>query len=108
MDISEISQGLVGLNAARLKIDHDDERNKEIAKEFEGMFVRHLMNKMKDTIPEDEEEDSSTKQIKGMFWSFLGDEVAKQGGFGMWESIYESMPKKGAGQSADPKLNESA
>jgi hypothetical protein len=43
-----------------------------------------------------------------MFWSFLGDEVAKQGGFGMWESIYESMPKKGAGQSADHKLNESA
>ena len=108
MDISEISQGLVGLNTVRLEIDRDDERNKEIAKEFEGMFVRQLMNKMKDTIPEDEEEDSSTKQIKGLFWSFLGDEVAKQGGFGLWESIYESMPKGGAGQPADHKLNESA
>lgn len=109
MDISEISLSSSLMKPVNPGFNPDDEYNKKIAKEFEGIFVRQLLERMQQSIPEDEEEDSSTKQIKSMFWSFLGDSIAENGGFGMWEDIYEKMPKSGdSGKPADQKLNESA
>jgi Rod binding domain-containing protein len=109
MDISEISLSQNMMKPVNSGINFEDERNKEIAKEFEGIFVRQLLEKMQQTIPNDEEEDSSTKQVKSMFWSFLGDSIAENGGLGLWENVYESMPKSGrVAGSADQKLNERA
>ena len=73
-------------------VDLEDEKRKKVAKDFESIFVRQIIDKMKDTIPESEDEDSSSKQLKSMYWSFMSDMVGKQGGFGMWQNIYESMP----------------
>ena len=73
-------------------IDLEDEKRKEVARNFEGIFLHQILNKMKDTIPESDLEDSSSKQIKGMYWSFMSDALAEQGGFGLWEKIYETMP----------------
>ena len=39
-----------------------------------------------------------------MYWSFLGDALAEQGGFGLWEQIYESMPKDQPAEEVDPNL----
>lgn len=109
MDISEISLSQNLMKPVNFEINFEDEHNKEIAREFEGIFIRQLLERMQQTIPDDEEEDSSTKQIKSMFWSFLGDSIAENGGLGLWENVYESMPKSGsAGGSADQKLNEKA
>ncbi len=73
-------------------IDMEDEKRKEVARNFEGIFLHQILDKMKDTIPESDLEDSSSKQIKGMYWSFMRDALAEQGGFGLWEKIYEQMP----------------
>jgi len=73
-------------------IDMEDERRKEVARDFEAVFVQQILDKMKDTIPESDLEDSSSKQIKSMYWSFMSDALAEQGGFGLWEKIYETMP----------------
>lgn len=109
MDISEISLSQNLMKPVNSRINFEDEHNKEIAREFEGIFVRQLLEKMQQTIPDDEEEDSSTKQVKSMFWSFLGDSIAENGGLGLWENIYESMPKSGGDvKSPDQKLNERA
>lgn len=109
MDISEVALSQNLFKPVNSEINLEDEKNKEIARKFEGIFVRQLLEKMQQTIPEDEEEDSSSKQIKSMFWSFLGDSIAENGGFGMWENIYKSMPGRGGeAGSADQKLNESA
>ncbi|HEG43145.1 MAG TPA: hypothetical protein ENH94_03755 [Phycisphaerales bacterium] len=73
-------------------IDMEDEKRKEVARNFEGVFLHQILEKMKDTIPESDLEDSSSKQIKSMYWSFMSDALADQGGFGLWEKIYEQMP----------------
>ncbi len=86
-------------------IDFDDEQRKKVAKDFEGIFVRQLMDKMKDTIPESDMEDSSSKEIKSMYWSFLGDAVTAKGGLGLWENIYATM-RQSAG--LDPVANPAA
>jgi Rod binding domain-containing protein len=79
-----------------------------VAKDFEGVFVRQILERMRETIEEfaadDEEQDTSTEQVKSMFWSFLGDAIAQNGGFGLWEHIYKSMPQDSPGST----LNERA
>lgn len=108
MDITEISSNQRVLNRGNGEVDFEDERLRKVARDFEGLFVRQILERMKDTIPESEDEDSSTEQVKGMYWSFLSDAVAEMGGFGLWEQIYESMPKSGVGQVVEGKLNERA
>ena len=36
-------------------------------------------------------DDSITKQVKGMFWSFLAQDVGERGGMGMWQEIYRQI-----------------
>jgi Rod binding domain-containing protein len=83
-------------------VDMEDEKRKEVAKDFEAIFVRQIMDKMKDTIPESEDEESSSKQLKSMYWSFMSDMVGKQGGFGLWQNIYKSMPGAKTGEANQP------
>ena len=72
-------------------IDAEDEHRKKIAKDFESIFIRQLLDTMKETIPDSDLEDSSSKQVESIYWSFLGDAVAEKGGFGLWKEIYKSM-----------------
>ena len=107
MDISELllNQPVAAEGAAKpggaihrgagVDIDVEDERCKKIARDFESIFIREILKRMKDTIPESEMEDSSSKQIKSMYWSFMADAIADKGGFGLWKQIYEVMPKVG-------------
>lgn len=92
------------------RIDYaDDKKKMKVAKEFEGILIGQLMNQMKETIGESGLlEDGSSKQIQDMFWSFLSEEVADNGGMGLWKNVYESMSPKGqqgqAGEGAE-KIN---
>lgn len=118
MDVSELSlnqPSFIGANdlmssgmrTGEAQIDHEDEKLKKVAKDFESVFIHKLLDTMKDTIPESDLEDSSSKQIKSMYWSFLAQAVADQGGLGLWEQIYEQMPKPNAAQAAaDAMKNE--
>jgi Rod binding domain-containing protein len=97
LDISEVifTQGIFGqpesAKEPELPAELEQERRKKIARDFESIFIRQLLETMKNTIPESDLEDSSSKQVKSIFWSFLGDAVAEKGGFGLWEAIYENM-----------------
>ena len=97
MDISEVmflQGGLDGVESVKepsASSTLEMERRKKIARDFESIFIKQLLDTMKNTIPESDLEDSSSKQVAGMYWSFLGDAVAEKGGFGLWEEIYESM-----------------
>lgn len=111
MDIAEISMLSRAAAPGMRAVDPEDAQRRQVAKNFEGVFVRQIMDRMKETVDEfeadDEEKDGSTEQIKGIFWSFLGDAVAENGGFGLWEHIYKSMPDGGLPQNGS-KLDESA
>lgn len=76
----------------------DPQRLEDAAKRFEGLFVQQILKQMKETAeqlePEDDEDaadKASGEHIKSMFWTFLGDVVTEQGGFGLWEKIYDQM-----------------
>ncbi len=107
MNIAEISLACRPAPQHTHEPGADDENRKQVAKGFEGMFVRQILERMKDTIDEfeadDEEQDSSAEQIKGLFWSLLGDNLAESGGFGLWEHIYESMPENARGSALDER-----
>ena len=75
------------------QIDLEDAERKKVAKDFESIFIHQIMKEMKNTIPESDLEDSSSKEIKNMYWSFMAQAVAERGGFGLWEHIYEQMPR---------------
>ena len=116
MDISEVmfSQGALEapevLKEGSSSSAFEQEHRKKIARDFESIFIRQLLDTMKETIPESDLEDSSSKQVESIYWSFLGDAVAEQGGFGLWEKIYESMNDYDGieqGQANTTKLDES-
>ena len=89
------------------EIDFEEEKKKEVAKDFESIFIHQLLEKMKDTIPKSDLEDSSSEQIKSMYWSFMAQAVADKGGFGLWEKVYETMPKNGEEQANQQNLDAS-
>ena len=58
------------------------------AKDFESVLLNQLLQEMSRTIPDSGLTGSGvSKQIKSIFWSFLAEEVADQGGLGLWRDI---------------------
>ena len=104
MDISELlqNQGIAGGQIGKMteagrfraggEIDVEDERRKKVAKDFESVFLHEVLKRMEDTIPDSGMEGETTKQIKGMYWSYMAEAIADRGGFGLWKNIYENMP----------------
>lgn len=119
MNISELisDEAMLGMNVEVLgkkvqqigqtEIDFAEEKKKQVAKDFESILIHQLLEKMKDTIPKSDLEDSSSEQIKSMYWSFMAQAVADKGGFGLWEKIYEAMPKNGEEQVNQQNLDAS-
>ena len=67
-----------------------DEKKKKIAKDFESVLLNKLLDEMKKSIVDwGEEKDAATKQTEGIFWLYLGQDIAKNGGLGLWKDIYQ-------------------
>jgi len=73
-----------------------DEQKERAAKDFESLLVGQVLEQMKDTIPDSGLlEDSTSKQMKGLFWLYLGRDIASKGGFGLWKDIYRTLTQAG-------------
>ena len=69
------------------------------AKEFESVLLDRLLKEMSNTIEDGGlMGDGAGEQIKGMFWSFLAQEMGDQGGVGLWKEIY----RQTTGHGPDP------
>ena len=69
-----------------------DPKAMKAAKDFEGVLLNQVMDQMQATVPDGGLlEDSASKQVQGMFWHFLSQDVADKGGAGMWKDIYRQM-----------------
>ncbi|UCG46200.1 MAG: hypothetical protein JSU94_11920 [Phycisphaerales bacterium] len=67
-----------------------EERKKRAAKEFESVLIGKLLDQMKNTIGDwGFEKEGSAKQVQGIFWMYLANDIAGNGGLGMWKDIYE-------------------
>jgi Rod binding domain-containing protein len=71
-----------------------DAQKIKFAKDFEAIFLNKLLDEMKNTVVNwDDEKDGAAKQIDGMFWMKLADELGGKGGLGLWKDIYKSLNK---------------
>lgn len=86
-----------------------DEEKKQLAKDFESVFLGKIFDQVKESIGNwGLEEDGASRQIQGLFWHYLAQDVADKGGFGLWQDIYRQFQEmEGAGvpgASLDGKL----
>lgn len=76
------------LDAGNIEALSEDKKI-QAAKDFESVLVNKLLEKMGDTIGEwGFEKDGASKQIQGIFWLYLSQHIANNGGFGLWKDIY--------------------
>ncbi|MBT3199263.1 MAG: hypothetical protein HN350_05045 [Phycisphaerales bacterium] len=76
------------LNTGDSKGIEGQEDMAQAAKDFESVLLNQLMQEMSRTIPDSGFDNSgATKQIQSMFWSFMAEEVADNGGLGLWRDI---------------------
>ena len=75
------------------------------AKDFESVLLARLLEEMEKTIPRSGLlEGGSTKQVRGMYWSLLAREMARQGGLGLWRQVHKSMLKQYEARSTKPEI----
>ena len=80
-----------------------DRALQQAAKDFESVLLDKLLNEMKNTIPDSGlTGDGVTKQIQGIFWSYLARDIADKGGLGLWKELYQqwSQPASAAGSES--------
>ena len=66
-----------------------EEKKKQIAKDFESLLINKLLDEMKNTLGDwGFDKDGPCQQIQGIFWFYLAQELANNGGFGLWKDIY--------------------
>ena len=71
------------------RLDTDDQATRQVARDFESILMTKLVDAMSQTVPDSGLfDDGVTRQIKGMFWSFLAQDVGQRGGMGIWQEIY--------------------
>ena len=67
-----------------------DSKKVQVARDFESVFLTKLLDEMKNTIGQwDDEEDAASQQVQGLFWMYLARDIADKGGFGLWKDIYQ-------------------
>ena len=67
-----------------------EEKKKQVAKDFESVLLSKLLDEMKNTIGNwGFDQDEVSKQIQGIFWLYLAQDIANNGGLGLWKDIYK-------------------
>jgi len=62
------------------------------AKGFESILLDKLLQEMRNTIPDNGLFDNPvSKQLEGVFWSQLAQDIAEKGGLGLWKQIYRQV-----------------
>lgn len=85
------SAPLQNLDKSRLE-SISEEKKKQIAKDFESLLINKLLDEMKNSIGDwGFESDGASRQIQGIFWLYLAQDISDNGGLGLWKEIYKTM-----------------
>jgi peptidoglycan hydrolase FlgJ len=80
----------------------EDERRKKVAKDFEGVLLNKVIEEMQNSVPDSGLfEDETSKQTQSLFSMYLSQDIAANGGMGLWKQIYRQMNEM-PGQNASP------
>jgi len=96
-------------NLDKSRLESIEEKKKQIAKDFESLLINKLLDEMKNSIGDwGLEKDGASKQIQGIFWMYLSQDISDNGGMGLWKEIYQTMndfnDEDVTGKSLDGKL----
>jgi Rod binding domain-containing protein len=70
----------------------DPEAAKKVAKDFESVLLHKVMEQMHRTVGDSGLlSDGTSRQVQGLFWFQLAQEVAANGGLGLWKEIYRHL-----------------
>jgi Rod binding domain-containing protein len=83
----------LGDNASKLDTENvPDEKKQQIARDFESVLLTRMMDQMKETVGDwGFEKDGSASQVQGIFWLYLAQDIANNGGMGLWKDIHRFM-----------------
>ena len=75
----------------------------QVAKGFESMFVQQLLDQMRKTVDEGGllDDDGTGKQMRDMYWMFLGEQMGTSGSLGMWQQVASQLTEHGASGAMD-------
>lgn len=105
---ASLSVRLAGATPERVA-EMDDLKKRELAKDFESLLVTQLFKEVKASVDASSfDEDPGSDQIHGMFWSFLAEDVADKGGFGLWQEFYEQLKDMEGGSRAGELMDKEA
>jgi Rod binding domain-containing protein len=93
---------------ATAAVGASDEKKKQLAKDFESVFISKLFDEIKESVGSlslDEEEEGISDQVDGLFWMYMGQDVGKKGGFGMWKDIYRHFQEMDGSGPAGGQIN---
>lgn len=66
-----------------------DQKKRQIAKDFESILIKKLLDEMKSTIGDwGLERDGASEQVQGLFWMYLSRHLANNGGLGLCKDMY--------------------
>ncbi len=96
-----------GQTPGQAALTPDQAKLKKACQDFEAIFLRFILRKMRDTVPKDGLLGNSDAQdtYRQMLDSALADEMSKSGSFGLGELLYKQMSERyrEASQIAVPK-----
>ena len=101
VNLAEIAPGAMA--------DMSDHKKQTLAKDFESILLTQLFNEVKESLSASSfDDDAGSDQFHGIFWSFLAEDVADKGGFGVWQDLYHHFQDmddgSGAGELTDKQL----
>jgi len=78
-------------------------RGLEAARDFEAVLLHRMMEAMRRTVPDGGLLSSpATRQMEGLFWFYLAQEVARKGGIGLWKDLARSLDLASGNPPAPP------
>jgi len=78
-------------------------RGLEAARGFEAVLLYRLMEAMQRTVPDSGLLSSPVaRQMEGLFWFYLSQEVARRGGLGLWKDLARSLGLQADGPQPTP------
>jgi Rod binding domain-containing protein len=85
----------------------ESQRRVRLAKEFESILMTRLLDEMKNTVGNwDEDEDATSQQMQGIFWLHMAQHVGENGGIGLWKDILQAVNQDDPSTLIDPALDD--
>lgn len=97
MKVSDLSQQAVQFKSLKKEPRPAEERDPKLmdsARKLEGLFVGYMLKAMEQTIPKDA--DSKSNSLASMMFStVMGEDIARKGGIGLTDFIYNALKENG-------------